>query len=185
MELAGGALPRSRRSGGRSLMRNPTVTQRGALALTVYMLSQWNRDVPESYLAPDKIEQKYRALHPVPSDRRAGLPAVLHRLPRQWDVQPLGQEIQSLCSRHSRGFAGHHGESGIPAGQHRAGSPGHADARLGAPCRRTASARDHGGHRVSAQRGSRGTDHADGDCRQATPPAGSRCSRETATAVTA
>jgi len=49
-----------------SLMRNPTVTQREALALTVYMLSQWKRDVPESYLAPDKIEQKYRALHPTP-----------------------------------------------------------------------------------------------------------------------
>jgi cbb3-type cytochrome c oxidase subunit III len=49
-----------------SLMRNPTVTQRGALVLTVYMLSQWNRDIPESYLAPDKIEQKYRALHPIP-----------------------------------------------------------------------------------------------------------------------
>jgi cytochrome c oxidase cbb3-type subunit 3 len=30
------------------------------------MLSQWKRDVPESYLAPDKIEQKYRALHPMP-----------------------------------------------------------------------------------------------------------------------
>ena len=30
------------------------------------MLSQWERDVPESYLAPDKIEQKYRALHPTP-----------------------------------------------------------------------------------------------------------------------
>jgi len=30
------------------------------------MLSQWKRDVPESYLAPDKIEQKYRALHPAP-----------------------------------------------------------------------------------------------------------------------
>ncbi len=49
-----------------SLMRNPTVTRPEALALTVYMLSQWKRDVPESYLAPDKIEQKYRALHPVP-----------------------------------------------------------------------------------------------------------------------
>jgi cbb3-type cytochrome c oxidase subunit III len=49
-----------------SLMRNPTVTQREALALTVYMLSQWKRDVPESYLAPDKIEQKYRELHPAP-----------------------------------------------------------------------------------------------------------------------
>jgi cbb3-type cytochrome c oxidase subunit III len=49
-----------------SLMRNPTVTGPEALALTVYMLSQWKRDVPESYLAPDKIEQKYRALHPTP-----------------------------------------------------------------------------------------------------------------------
>ena len=49
-----------------SKMRNPTVTQREAVALTAYMLSQWKRDVPESYLAPDKIEQKYRALHPTP-----------------------------------------------------------------------------------------------------------------------
>ena len=49
-----------------SQMRNPTVTRQEALALTVYMLSQWKRDVPESYLAPDKIEQKYRALHPTP-----------------------------------------------------------------------------------------------------------------------
>jgi cbb3-type cytochrome c oxidase subunit III len=49
-----------------SQMRNPTVTRQEALALTVYMLSQWKRDVPESYLAPDKIEQKYRALHPMP-----------------------------------------------------------------------------------------------------------------------
>jgi cytochrome c oxidase cbb3-type subunit 3 len=30
------------------------------------MLSQWKRDVPESFLAPDKIEQKYRALHTTP-----------------------------------------------------------------------------------------------------------------------
>jgi cbb3-type cytochrome c oxidase subunit III len=49
-----------------SQMHNPTVTQQQALALTVYMLSQWKRDVPESYLAPDKIEQKYHALHPTP-----------------------------------------------------------------------------------------------------------------------
>jgi cytochrome c oxidase cbb3-type subunit 3 len=47
-------------------MRNPTVTRREGLALTAYMLSQWKRDVPESYLAPDKIEQKYHALHPAP-----------------------------------------------------------------------------------------------------------------------
>jgi mono/diheme cytochrome c family protein len=49
-----------------SQMRNPTVTRQEALALTAFMLSQWKRDVPESYLAPDKIEQKYRALHPAP-----------------------------------------------------------------------------------------------------------------------
>lgn len=49
-----------------SLMPNPTVTSREALALTVYMLALWNRDVPESYLGPDKIEQKYRALKPPP-----------------------------------------------------------------------------------------------------------------------
>jgi len=49
-----------------SQMRNPTVTQHQAQALTAFMLSQWKRDVPESYLAPDKIEQKYRALHSVP-----------------------------------------------------------------------------------------------------------------------
>ncbi|HMD98176.1 MAG TPA: c-type cytochrome [Terriglobia bacterium] len=49
-----------------SQMRNPTVIPSGALALTVYMLSQWKRDIPESYLAPDKIEQKFQALHPTP-----------------------------------------------------------------------------------------------------------------------
>lgn len=49
-----------------SQMRNPTVTEREALALTVYMLALWQRDVPESYLAPDKVEQKFRVLHPQP-----------------------------------------------------------------------------------------------------------------------
>jgi len=49
-----------------SLMRNPTVTQDEALALTVLMLAQWKRDVPESYLAPDKIEQKARVMHATP-----------------------------------------------------------------------------------------------------------------------
>ena len=49
-----------------SQMRNPTITRQEALALTVFMLSQWKRDVPESYLAPDKIEQKYAALHRTP-----------------------------------------------------------------------------------------------------------------------
>jgi mono/diheme cytochrome c family protein len=47
-----------------SQMKNPTVTDGEALALTVYMLSLWQRDVPASYLAPDRIEQKARALHP-------------------------------------------------------------------------------------------------------------------------
>lgn len=49
-----------------SLMKNPTVTEYEALALTVYILSLWQRDVPESYLAPDKIEQKAFGLHPQP-----------------------------------------------------------------------------------------------------------------------
>jgi mono/diheme cytochrome c family protein len=50
----------------KSQMKNPTVTEGEAFALTVYMLSLWQRDVPASYLAPDKIEQKARALHPQP-----------------------------------------------------------------------------------------------------------------------
>jgi mono/diheme cytochrome c family protein len=49
-----------------SQMPNPTVTRQETMALTVYMLSLWKRDVPESYLAADKIEWKYRALHPAP-----------------------------------------------------------------------------------------------------------------------
>ena len=49
-----------------SQMKNPTVTEREALALTVYMLALWSRDVPESYLAPDKIEQKFHQLRPQP-----------------------------------------------------------------------------------------------------------------------
>jgi mono/diheme cytochrome c family protein len=36
------------------------------LAMTVYMLAQRQRDVPESYLAPDKLEEKVRRLHPQP-----------------------------------------------------------------------------------------------------------------------
>lgn len=46
-----------------SQMKNPTVTEQEALALTVYMLSLRQRDVPESYLAPDKIEEKFHAMH--------------------------------------------------------------------------------------------------------------------------
>ncbi|MCL6480835.1 MAG: c-type cytochrome [Firmicutes bacterium] len=49
-----------------SQMKNPTVTESEALALTAYMLSLRQRDIPESYLAPDKIAQKFRALSPQP-----------------------------------------------------------------------------------------------------------------------
>jgi mono/diheme cytochrome c family protein len=49
-----------------SQMKNPTVTEQEALALTVYMLALWERDVPESYLAPDKIEKKFHAMNPEP-----------------------------------------------------------------------------------------------------------------------
>ncbi|HXE74543.1 MAG TPA: c-type cytochrome [Candidatus Xenobia bacterium] len=49
-----------------SQMVVPPISDQEALALTVYMLALRRRDVPESYLAPDKIEEKYRELHPEP-----------------------------------------------------------------------------------------------------------------------
>ena len=49
-----------------SQMINPGVTENEAQALTAYILSLRQRDVPESYLAADKIEQKFRALRPAP-----------------------------------------------------------------------------------------------------------------------
>ena len=49
-----------------SQMPNPTVTRGEALAITVYMLAQWKRDVPQSYLAPDKIEEIARELNRTP-----------------------------------------------------------------------------------------------------------------------
>jgi len=49
-----------------SQMKNPALSGPEILALTVYMLAQRQRDVPESYLAPDKLEEKVRRLHPVP-----------------------------------------------------------------------------------------------------------------------
>jgi len=49
-----------------SQMRNPALERRQALALTVYMLGLRQRDVPESYLSPDKIEEKYHELHRPP-----------------------------------------------------------------------------------------------------------------------
>ena len=49
-----------------SQMKNPALAEPQVLALTVYMLAQRQRDVPESYLAPDKLEEKVRRLHPQP-----------------------------------------------------------------------------------------------------------------------
>lgn len=49
-----------------SQMKNPALSGPQILALTVYMLAQRQRDLPESYLAPDKIEEKVRKLHPQP-----------------------------------------------------------------------------------------------------------------------
>ena len=49
-----------------SQMKNPALSGAQVLALTVYMLAQRQRDVPESYLAPDKLEEKARKLHPQP-----------------------------------------------------------------------------------------------------------------------
>jgi mono/diheme cytochrome c family protein len=49
-----------------SQMINPNVTEEEAQALTAYLLSLRQRDVPESYLAPDKIEEKFRALRREP-----------------------------------------------------------------------------------------------------------------------
>jgi mono/diheme cytochrome c family protein len=47
-----------------SQMINPSVTEEEAQALTTFLLSLRQRDVPESYVAPDKIEQRFRELHP-------------------------------------------------------------------------------------------------------------------------
>jgi mono/diheme cytochrome c family protein len=49
-----------------SQMKNMNLTPLQNQALTVYMLALRQRDVPESYLAPDKIDAKYRALHRAP-----------------------------------------------------------------------------------------------------------------------
>ena len=49
-----------------SQMKNPALSAPEILALTVYMLAQRQRDVPESYLAPDKLEEKVRMLNPGP-----------------------------------------------------------------------------------------------------------------------
>ncbi len=51
-----------------SQMKNPGLSAQQILALTVFMLAQRLRDVPESYLAPDKLEEKVRRLHPQPEN---------------------------------------------------------------------------------------------------------------------
>jgi cbb3-type cytochrome c oxidase subunit III len=47
-----------------SLMPAPALAQPEVEALTVYMLSLRQLEVPSEYLAPDKIEEKYARLHP-------------------------------------------------------------------------------------------------------------------------
>jgi mono/diheme cytochrome c family protein len=47
-----------------SQMVNPKVSEDEATALTTFILSLRQRDLPESYLATDKIEEKYRELRP-------------------------------------------------------------------------------------------------------------------------
>lgn len=47
-----------------TLMPNPALSPADNEALTVYMLSLRRRPIPEQYLAPDKIEEKYARLHP-------------------------------------------------------------------------------------------------------------------------
>jgi mono/diheme cytochrome c family protein len=123
-----------------SLMRNPTVTRPEALALTAYMLSQWKRDVPESYLAPDKIEQKYRALHPTPL---------------------TGEQVyrQYCTACHTRSHSDLHYNPRIFPIQHRARTSRYADARLGSARGRIASRRDHRCNRVSPQRCCYGSGH--------------------------
>ena len=51
-----------------SLMRPPALTEPQVEALTVYMLSLRQRDLPSEYLASDKIEEKYAKLHPAEPD---------------------------------------------------------------------------------------------------------------------
>jgi len=51
-----------------SLMGPPALTEPEVEALTVYMLSLRQRELPSEYLAPDKIEEKYARLHPAEPD---------------------------------------------------------------------------------------------------------------------
>ncbi|HTM51043.1 MAG TPA: c-type cytochrome [Bryobacteraceae bacterium] len=51
-----------------SLMPMPALSQPQVEALTVYMLSLRQRDLPAEYLAPDKIDEQYARLHPPAPD---------------------------------------------------------------------------------------------------------------------
>jgi mono/diheme cytochrome c family protein len=66
-----------------SQMINPNVTEEEAQALTAYLLSLRQRDVPESYLAPDKIAEKFRALRrePLTGEKAFGKFCVACHLP--------------------------------------------------------------------------------------------------------
>jgi mono/diheme cytochrome c family protein len=66
-----------------SQMINPNVTEEEAQAITAYLLSLRQRDVPESYLAPDKIEEKFRALRrePLSGEKAYGRFCVACHLP--------------------------------------------------------------------------------------------------------
>lgn len=54
-----------------SLMPTPALTGPENEALTVYMLSLRQRELPAQYLAPDKIEEQYARLHPAEPDGKA------------------------------------------------------------------------------------------------------------------
>jgi len=54
-----------------SLMPSPALSRPEVEALTVYMLSLRQRDLPAEYLAPDKIDEQYARLHPAAPDGAA------------------------------------------------------------------------------------------------------------------
>lgn len=54
-----------------SLMPAPALSRQEVEALTVFMLSLRQRDLPSEYLAPDKIDEQYARLHPPAPDGAA------------------------------------------------------------------------------------------------------------------
>lgn len=51
-----------------SRMKNTSLTPEEAKALTIYMISLQNLNLPKEYLAPDKFKELYEALHPPLAD---------------------------------------------------------------------------------------------------------------------